>query len=82
VADPIRVSGPISGTERTLSFETGKLAPQSQGAVLATIGATRVLTTANAASDVRPGIDFFPLTVDVEERSYRGGQDPRFVLPP
>lgn len=76
MADPIRVSGPISGTERTLSFETGKLAPQSQGAVLATIGATRVLTTANAASDVRPGIDFFPLTVDVEERSYAAGKIP------
>jgi polyribonucleotide nucleotidyltransferase len=76
VADPIRVSGPISGTERTLSFETGKLAPQSQGAVLATIGETRVLTTANAASDVRPGIDFFPLTVDVEERAYAAGKIP------
>jgi polyribonucleotide nucleotidyltransferase len=76
VASPIRVSGPISGTERTLSFETGKLAPQSQGAVLATIGETRVLTTANAASDVRPGIDFFPLTVDVEERSYAAGKIP------
>ncbi len=76
MADPIRVSGPISGTERTLSFETGKLAPQSQGAVLATIGATRVLTTANAADDVRPGIDFFPLTVDVEERSYAAGKIP------
>jgi polyribonucleotide nucleotidyltransferase len=76
VADPIRVSGPISGTERTLSFETGKLAPQSQGAVLATIGDTRVLTTANAASDVRPGIDFFPLTVDVEERAYAAGKIP------
>jgi polyribonucleotide nucleotidyltransferase len=76
VADPIRVSGPISGTERTLSFETGKLAPQSQGAVLATIGATRVLTTANAASDLRPGIDFFPLTVDVEERAYAAGKIP------
>ena len=76
MASPIRVSGPISGTERTLSFETGKLAPQSQGAVLATIGETRVLTTANAASDVRPGIDFFPLTVDVEERSYAAGKIP------
>ena len=76
MADPIRVSGPISGTDRTLSFETGKLAPQSQGAVLATIGATRVLTTANAATDVRPGIDFFPLTVDVEERSYAAGKIP------
>jgi polyribonucleotide nucleotidyltransferase len=76
VADPIRVSGPVSGTDKTLSFETGKLAPQSQGAVVATIGGTTVLTTANAASDVRPGMDFFPLTVDVEERSYAIGKIP------
>ena len=76
MADPIRVSGPVSGTERTLTFETGKLAPQSQGAVVATIGETTVLTTANAASDVRPGVDFFPLTVDVEERAYAAGKIP------
>jgi polyribonucleotide nucleotidyltransferase len=76
VADPIRVSGPVSGTDKTLSFETGKLAPQSQGAVVATIGGTTVLTTANAAPDVRPGVDFFPLTVDVEERAYAIGKIP------
>jgi polyribonucleotide nucleotidyltransferase len=76
MADPIRVSASISGTDRQLSFETGKFAPQSQGAVVATIGDTRVLTTANAARDVRPGIDFFPLTVDVEERSYAAGKIP------
>ena len=76
MADPIRVSGPVSGTDKTLSFETGKLAPQSQGAVVAAIGSTTVLTTANAASDVRPGIDFFPLTVDVEERAYAAGKIP------
>jgi polyribonucleotide nucleotidyltransferase len=76
VAYPIRVSGAVSGTDRTLSFETGKLAPQSQGAVVASIGATFVLTTANAARDVRPGIDFFPLTVDVEERAYAAGKIP------
>ena len=35
MAEPIRVSGPVSGTDKTLSFETGKLAPQSQGAVVA-----------------------------------------------
>ena len=76
MADPIRVSGAVSGTDKTLSFETGKLAPQSQGAVVATIGGTTVLTTANAAHDVRPGMDFFPLTVDVEERSYAIGKIP------
>ena len=76
MADPIRVSGPVSGTDKTLSFETGKLAPQSQGAVVASIGTTTVLTTANAAHDVRPGVDFFPLTVDVEERAYAAGKIP------
>ncbi len=76
MADPIRLSGPVSGTDKTLSFETGKLAPQSQGAVVAAIGDTRVLTTANAAKDVRPGVDFFPLTVDVEERAYAAGKIP------
>jgi len=76
VAEPIRVSGPVSGTDKTLSFETGKLAPQSQGAVVAGIGRTSVLTTANASRDVRPGVDFFPLTVDVEERAYAAGKIP------
>ncbi len=76
MANPIRVSGAISGTDKTLSFETGKLAPQSQGAVVASIGRTSVLTTANAAREVRPGIDFFPLTVDVEERAYAAGKIP------
>jgi polyribonucleotide nucleotidyltransferase len=76
MADAIRVSAPISGTDKTLSFETGKLAQQSQGAVLAAIGRTIVLATANAAKDIRPGIDFFPLTVDVEERAYAAGKIP------
>jgi polyribonucleotide nucleotidyltransferase len=76
MADAIRVSGPVAGTDKTLSFETGKLALQSQGAVVATLGRTTVLATANAAKDVRPGTDFFPLTIDVEERSYAAGKIP------
>ena len=76
MADAIRVSGAIDGTDKTLSFETGKLALQSQGAVVATIGRSTVLATANAAKDVRPGVDFFPLTVDVEERAYAAGKIP------
>ena len=76
MAEPIRVSGPISGTDKTLSFETGKFALQSQGAVVANIGRTTVLATANAAKDVRPGTDFFPLTIDVEERAYAAGKIP------
>ena len=68
MADAIRVSGAVSGTDKILAFETGKLAQQSQGAVVASLGRTTVLATANAAKSVRDGIDFFPLTVDVEER--------------
>ena len=76
MADAISVSAPISGTPKTLSFETGKLAPQSQGAVVARIGDTVALVTANAERRVREGIDFFPLTVDVEERMYAAGKIP------
>ncbi|HEY8546870.1 MAG TPA: polyribonucleotide nucleotidyltransferase [Acidimicrobiales bacterium] len=76
MADPIVVSGPISESEETLTFETGKLAIQSQGAVVATLAGTTVLVTANAAKGVREGIDFFPLTVDVEERMYAAGRIP------
>jgi polyribonucleotide nucleotidyltransferase len=76
VANPITVSGPVSGTDKTLTFETGKFAPQSMGAVVASIAGTKVLTTANSASSVREGMDFFPLTVDVEERAYAAGKIP------
>ncbi len=76
MANPISVSGPVSGTDKTLAFETGKFAPQSMGAVVASIGGTKVLTTANAAKSVREGMDFFPLTVDVEERAYAAGKIP------
>src|SRR3954464_1013592 len=76
MAEAISVSGPISGTDKTLSFETGLLAPQSQGAVVGRIGDTVVLVTANAAKGVREGIDFFPLTVDIEERAYAAGKIP------
>ena len=76
MADAISVSGPISGTNKTLTFETGKFALQSQGAVIAKVGKTVVLATANAAKGVRDGIDFFPLTVDVEERAYAAGKIP------
>ena len=73
---------PSSGTDKTLTFATGVLAPQSQGAVVAGIGDTQALVTANGDKSTREGIDFFPLTVDVEEQAYAAGQDPRLVLPP
>ncbi|MBW8826716.1 MAG: polyribonucleotide nucleotidyltransferase [Acidobacteria bacterium] len=81
MADAISVSRPVSGTtDKVLSFETGKLAPQSQGAVVAGLGETRVLVTANAEKSTRDGIDFFPLTVDIEERRYAAGIIPGSVF--
>ncbi len=76
MADAISVSGPITGTDLTLSFETGKLAGQADGAVVARIGDTVVLVAATANRKVREGQDFFPLTVDVEERMYAAGKIP------
>jgi polyribonucleotide nucleotidyltransferase len=76
MAEAISVSAPISGTDRTLSFEAGKLAQLADGAVVGRIGDTVVLATATAARSVREGIDFFPLTVDIEERTYAAGKIP------
>ncbi|MBA3302250.1 MAG: polyribonucleotide nucleotidyltransferase, partial [Acidimicrobiia bacterium] len=76
MAEATRVAGPVEGTDRTLSFATGKFAPQSQGAVTAQLGDTLVLATANASKAPREGVDFFPLTVDVEERMYAAGKIP------
>ncbi len=76
MADAIEVSGAISGTDRTLSFETGRFAGQADGAVVGRIGNTMILVTATAARSVREGTDFFPLTVDVEERMYAAGKIP------
>ena len=76
MGEPVVVSAPVGGTGKTVSFETGLLAPQSQGAVVARIDDTVVLATANAASSTPEGIDFFPLTVDVEERMYAAGKIP------
>jgi polyribonucleotide nucleotidyltransferase len=76
MADAIRVSAPIGDTDKTLTFETGKLARQSQGAVVGSIGRSTVLATANASKEARAGIEFFPLTIDVEERAYAAGKIP------
>jgi polyribonucleotide nucleotidyltransferase len=76
MAEAISVSAPISGTDRTLTFEAGKLAQLADGAVVGRIGDTVVLATATAARSVREGTDFFPLTVDIEERTYAAGKIP------
>ena len=61
---------------RTLSLETGRLAEQASGSVLARYGDTIVLAAATASPAPREGVDFFPLTVDVEERMYAAGKIP------
>jgi polyribonucleotide nucleotidyltransferase len=71
---PVTVSVEIGGKE--MSFETGKLAKQADGAVVVRSGETVVLATAQGRTEAREGADFFPLTVDVEERMYAAGKIP------
>jgi polyribonucleotide nucleotidyltransferase len=59
----------------TLTFESGKLAMQAGGSCVVTYGETQVLATCTTAQP-REGIDFFPLTIDVEERMYAAGKIP------
>ncbi|MCE5285117.1 MAG: polyribonucleotide nucleotidyltransferase [Pelosinus sp.] len=61
---------------RTLIIESGKMAKQANGAVLVRYGDTAVLVTATASAAPREGIDFFPLTVDYEEKLYSVGKIP------
>src|ERR687888_2694186 len=68
------VSVTIGGRE--ITFETGKLAKQADGAVVVRSGDTMVLATAQGRMEPREGADFFPLTVDVEERMYAAGKIP------
>src|SRR6478736_6428219 len=75
MGDAIRVSGQINAAGLQMSIETGKLASLAAGAVVVTVGDTVVLSTV-ATSKPREGIDFFPLTVDVEERMYAAGKIP------
>src|SRR3954463_4851666 len=71
---PVSVSVEIGGKE--ISFESGKLAKQADGAVVVRSGDTVVLGTAQGRTEAREGADFFPLTVDVEERMYAAGKIP------
>jgi polyribonucleotide nucleotidyltransferase len=61
---------------RKLVLETGRVARQADGAVLATYGETVVLATAVGAREPKPGIDFFPLTVNYQEKFYAAGKIP------
>ena len=61
---------------RKLIIEHGKMAKQANGAVLVRYGDTVVLVTATASKEPREGVDFFPLTVDYEEKMYAAGKIP------
>jgi len=61
---------------KTLTLETGRMARQADGAVLATYGETVVLATAVYAKSAKPGQDFFPLTVNYQEKTYAAGKIP------
>ena len=66
----------IDWAGRTLVLETGKVARQADGAVLASYGETTVLATVVAAKEPKPGQDFFPLTVNYQEKAFAAGKIP------
>ena len=66
----------IEWAGRTLKLETGKVARQADGAVLATYGETTVLATVVSAKQPKPGQDFFPLTVNYQEKTFAAGRIP------
>ncbi len=66
----------INWGDKTLILETGKVARQADGSVMATMGETSVLCTAVAAKTARPGQDFFPLTVNYQEKAFAAGKIP------
>ncbi|MBA2487606.1 MAG: polyribonucleotide nucleotidyltransferase [Nitrospira sp.] len=61
---------------RRLTLETGRIAKQADGAIWATYGDTVVLATAVASQNIKPGVDFLPLTVDYQEKTYAAGKIP------
>lgn len=62
--------------EHTVTLETGEIARQASGAVMASMGDTTVLVTVVAAKEAQEGRDFFPLTVDYQEKTYAAGKIP------
>ncbi len=71
---------PVSKTfqygNKTVTLETGKMARQATGAVVVTMGETKVLATVVGRKDEKPGVDFFPLTVNYQEKTYAAGKIP------
>ncbi|GGP19586.1 polyribonucleotide nucleotidyltransferase [Silvimonas iriomotensis] len=71
-----KISKSFQYGRHTVTLETGEIARQASGAVLVSMDDTVVLVTVVAASGVKPGQDFFPLTVDYQERTYAAGKIP------
>ena len=65
---------PFAG--RTIKIATGKMAKQASGSVVVSCGDTMVLVTAVATKTAKEGQDFFPLTVNYQEKAYAGGKIP------
>jgi polyribonucleotide nucleotidyltransferase len=76
IATESRAQVSVQIGNQEISFETGHLAKQADGAVVVRGGDTMVLATAQGRPEAREGADFFPLTVDVEERMYAAGKIP------
>ncbi|HEX7329546.1 MAG TPA: polyribonucleotide nucleotidyltransferase [Casimicrobiaceae bacterium] len=74
MTNPTRKS--VAYGAHTLTLETGEIARQADGAVMVSLGDTVVLVTAVAAKQAKPGQDFFPLTVDYQEKTYAAGKIP------
>ena len=73
---PTAIKKSIPYGRNTLTLETGEIARQAGGAVLASLGDSVVLVSVVAAKQSRPGQDFFPLTVDYQEKTYAAGRIP------
>lgn len=73
---PVALTKTFEFGGQTVTLETGRIARQADGAVLATIGKTQVLATVVAAKSTKPGQDFFPLSVHYQEKMYAAGRIP------
>src|SRR6201981_1301939 len=76
ITEPRVATVSVTVGDQELTFESGKLAKQADGAVVVRSGDTVVLPAGTARMEAREGADFFPLTVDVEERQYAAGKIP------
>ena len=76
MSNPITIKKSIAYGSHTLTLETGEIARQANGAVVASLGDTVVLVSCVMAKQPKPGQDFFPLTVDYQEKTYAAGKIP------